>query len=272
MPMPLDLVLVRHGQSEQNLVNRRARAGDPSLVTPEYRRRHGSQHRLTARGRHQAELAGAWLQDNSLGYFDRRYVSAYIRAVETAGLLGLDGPDWIIEPMLREREWGDLEGLSPVERLARAAESMRLRDTDPFYWIPPNGESIAELTLRLRPLLGTFARECSDKRVVVVCHGEVMWGWRFLLERMSVDGWTEQQRSKQPGAKMHNCQVLHYSRRDPVSGELSDHLDWMRSVSPADASNDGPGWQQIRRPRYSNKELLAIAQGAPPLFPGEEGY
>lgn len=34
MPMPEELYLVRHGESEGSLVNRRSRAGDDSLFTP----------------------------------------------------------------------------------------------------------------------------------------------------------------------------------------------------------------------------------------------
>ena len=50
MPMPEDLYLVRHGESEGNLVNRRSRAGDDSLFTPEHVRRHSSEWHLTDRG------------------------------------------------------------------------------------------------------------------------------------------------------------------------------------------------------------------------------
>jgi broad specificity phosphatase PhoE len=40
MPMPEDLYLVRHGESEGNLVNARSRQGDDSLFTPEHLGRH----------------------------------------------------------------------------------------------------------------------------------------------------------------------------------------------------------------------------------------
>jgi NAD+ kinase len=270
--MPIDLVLVRHGQSEQNLASHLAKHGDSSLYTEAFRSRHGSQHRLTAKGRQQADKAGKWLRANGLEYFDRRYASAYVRAKETAGLLSVDGPDWIVEPLLREREWGDWDGMSPEDRAVRSAESLRVKDTDPFYWIPPNGESIAQLTNRLRPILNTLHRECSDKRVVIVCHGEVMWAFRFILERMSIDRWQGLEGSREPGVKIFNCQVLHYTRRNPGSGKLADHLDWLRSVSPADPSNSGPGWETIKRHRYSNVELLAQAEQVKPLFPDHKGY
>ncbi len=272
MTMPIDLVLVRHGQSEQNLASHFAKNGDPSLYTDEFRKRHGGQHRLTKKGRSQAEAAGKWLRKNDLAYFDRRYVSAYTRAMETAGLLSLDGPDWMVDPLLREREWGDFDNIPHDERVAKSEESMEMRDTDPFFWIPPNGESVAQLTVRLRSVLDTLHRECTDRRVVIVCHGEVMSAFRFLLERMSIDKWAQLQKSSKPGEKIFNCQVFHYTRRNPDSSELSPHLDWMRSISPADESNSGDGWQKITRKRFSNDELLEAADQVGHLFPEREGY
>lgn len=266
MTMPINLVLVRHGQSEQNLASNKSREGDPSFYTKEFQDRHSSRHRLTHKGQGQAQAAGKWLKSNGMEMFDRRIVSDYIRAKETAALLDLHGPDWFVEPMLREREWGDLDNMSWEERQAKSEQLMKHRDTDSFYWVPPNGESIAHMTLRLRNVLDTLHRECSDKNVIIVCHGEVMWGFRFLLERLSINRWMELESSKEPGVKIFNCQVLHYSRRDPESGQLDSHLNWLRSVSPADPSNDGPGWQQIERRKYSNKDLLTDIAKVKPLF------
>ena len=56
--LPVDLVLVRHGQSEGNVANRRAERGDKRIFTPEFRLRHSSSFRLTDLGRSQAEKGG----------------------------------------------------------------------------------------------------------------------------------------------------------------------------------------------------------------------
>jgi hypothetical protein len=60
--------------------------------------------------------------------------------------------------------------------------------------------------------------------------------------------------------KLYNCQVLHYTRRDPATGELADHLDWMRCVCPWGPSLSDNDWRRIVRQRYTNEELLAIAE------------
>ncbi|QQS27121.1 histidine phosphatase family protein [bacterium] len=266
MTMPVDLVLVRHGQSEQNLAVQAAKNGDISLITDEYRQTPDSQFRLSAKGRDQARETGEWLRHNGLGYFERRYVSDYVRAKETAGYLQLMGPDWYVDPSLREREWGSLEGLSWEDLEDKIRHDAQVRHKDPFYWVPPNGESIAQLTVRLRILLDTLHRECSDMRVVVVCHGEVMWALRFMLERMSVTTWEALESSQEPGVAIYNCQILHYTRRDPESGALAPHLDWMRSLCPCQPPNNGPGWQRIVRETFSNDELLDQASKSPHLF------
>ena len=266
MTMPMEVVLVRHGQSEQNLDVHAARAKDYSLWNETYRNRPVSQHRLSPLGRQQAAQAGKWLHENQLGYFDRRHVSDYARAKETAALLKVDGPGWYVDHFLREREWGDLDGLSWEEREDQAQDFFRKKAIDPFYGAPPNGESMAQLAIRLRIIFDTWHRECSDKRVIVVCHGEVMWGFRYLIERMTTERWVELESSDAPGDKIGNCQILHYTRRDPDTGVLAPHLNWMRSVSPTDKAMSGPGWTAIERKRFSDAELQAAATRIPQLF------
>lgn len=270
MAMPLDLVFVRHGQSEQNLASKFAKLGDASLYTEEFKARHAGQHRLTDLGRQQAKKAGQWLRKHGLAAFDRRYVSDYVRAKETAALLELDGPDWYVDYLLREREWGDYDNISWEERERLSEGKINLKDTDPFYWVPPNGESIAQLTVRLRNLFNTLHRECSDMRVVVVCHGEVMWAFRQMIERMPVAKWAELEHSQDPKDKIHNCQILHYTRRHPATGELSGHLDWMRSVCPWDESLSSNEWQKVKRQHFSDEQLMKFVDKVPPLFKGKK--
>src|SRR6185436_2831339 len=97
MTMPIDLVLVRHGQSEGNAAKRRSEAGDHSAFTEAFKNRHSSSFRLTKLGREQAHLAGKWLRaefyDRGIA-FDRCITSEYLRAVETAALLELPDAEW----------------------------------------------------------------------------------------------------------------------------------------------------------------------------------
>ncbi|MBI2056217.1 MAG: histidine phosphatase family protein [Candidatus Sungbacteria bacterium] len=262
--MPIDLVLLRHGEAEGNIAADRSKKGDHALFTPEFKQRHSSIWRLTDRGIKQAQAAGVWMK-NHLGvhFFDRYHTSTHLRSMETAYNLNLPAI-WYPDIDLRERDWGIFDCMSQEERHEKFAEVFKRRSIDGFYWRPTGGETMAELYIRAFKIpIDTLHRECSAKRVLIVSHGEVMWIWRFGLERMYLDQYRDLDNSKNTFDKIHNCQILHYSRRDPVSGELSPHLDWMRSICPWDISISSNEWREIKRPIYTNSELERIVSQVP---------
>ena len=261
MTMPIELVLVRHGESEGNIAIRRSKKGDESDFTPHYRERHSSLLRLTDKGREQAKAASAWLRDPSQGLstFDAFFVSEYLRAMETAAHLELPHANWFVDFYLRERDWGDT--LPHSERTGKLLHVMQQKYTEPFYWKPPRGESMADLCMRVDRVLDRLHRECADKRVIVVCHGEVIWAFRIRIERLTQARYKELDLSDDPQHRIHNCQVLHYSRRDPENGKLTGHLNWVRSVCPWDQSLSSDVWSPIKRPSWSNETLKKHVEG-----------
>lgn len=256
MPMPRNLVLVRHGESEGNIANNRSKRGDDRLFTPEFKSRHSSLWRLTEKGRNQAEIARRWIKENIGPTFDRYYTSEYIRTMETAALLNFPDAQWFCEINLRERDWGDLELTTAQERETQHVRTLEKRKAQIFLWTPPNGESMASLCLRIYRVLDTLHRECADTNVIIVCHGEVMWGFRVCLERMSQEQYLLLDESKDPKDRVHNCQILQYSRINPRTNMLHPYLNWMRSVCPSDTTLSQNEWREITRKKYSNKELL----------------
>ncbi|OGN08741.1 MAG: hypothetical protein A3J46_03230 [Candidatus Yanofskybacteria bacterium RIFCSPHIGHO2_02_FULL_41_11] len=66
--LPIDLIFVRHGQSEGNVANKASRKGDNSFFTPEFRERHSRAFRLTNKGIEQAKSAGFWLKKNNINW------------------------------------------------------------------------------------------------------------------------------------------------------------------------------------------------------------
>lgn len=266
MTMPIDLVLVRHGESEGNLANKMSRNGDNSAFTEEFRGRSSSLWRLTKRGRDQAIKAGVWIKNNIGQNFDRCYVSEYVRAKETAFYLGIQDAEWYVDFYLRERDYGQMDNMTEDERRERFNHEIMRRRRDGFFWTPLGGESMANLCLREYPILTTLHRECPDKKVIIVCHGEVMWGFRVRLERMSQSRYCELETSRDSVHKIHNCQILHYTRRDPESGKLANHLNWLRSICPWDISLSDNEWRLIERPKYSNQDLLNDVQKYPQLI------
>merc|ERR1712203_931283 len=101
--MPADLVLVRHGQSEANIMIAMKKAGDMrGQQRMDAVGRHDSMMRLTDLGRMQARNVGMWIKDN-IGAFDKFYVSEYVRTKETAAEMNLPNALWMHDMTIRER-------------------------------------------------------------------------------------------------------------------------------------------------------------------------
>ena len=136
-----ELILVRHGETDWNAQGRLQGHTDRPLS--DYGR---EQARRLAE-----ELAGEQL--------DAVYASDLARARETAEIVGerLALPV-VLDPDLREKDWGNWEGLTSTERLG----------------IELVGESTEEHTKRMLAALGRIAAKHPDGRVLVVTHGGSM--------------------------------------------------------------------------------------------------
>lgn len=262
--LPIDLIFVRHGQSEGNLAHRMSEKGDNSFFTPEFRDRHSRAFRLTDNGIEQAKSAGEWLRKNIPMPLDRFYVSDYVRAKETAFHLQLPQAQWRIEYQLRERDKALMDNC-PIEDQEKlfALEQAQYK-MDSFLSYPAGGgESIATLCLRLKTdIISHLARECSDKRVVVVCHGHVMRALQLELEDLGHDDFIRLDSSQEPADKIYNCQIIWYSRWDPDTLKLGDKLVAVRSICTHGTVGDY-GWRRIQHHRYSNEDLLEDVQKYP---------
>lgn len=263
MALPYDIILVRHGQSEGNVAVHNSRAGDDSIINhPEFRKRHHSDWKLTPLGIEQAKISGDWLKNNGFDTFDRYYVSSYIRAIETAAHLELDNPQWMIEPRLRERERG-VEDILDIKERMEYAESLKLAHSQPLYWKPLNGESIIDCVARIRDLLQTLHRETSDQKVILVCHGDTMRAFQAAIERWANHKFKEHTSEIQN--KIYNGQILHYSRIDPVTKEISPYISFKRRITPNNPSLTSEEWQPVVLDKFSNQDLLEVAKTVPPF-------
>jgi len=253
--LPFELVLVRHGQSEGNEAHHRSKKGDLSAYTEDFKMRHSSTYRLTDRGIEQAKVAGKWIKENIAESFDRCYTSEYARAMETATLLDLPSAEWYTEIVLRERDKGVLDNVSWTEKNLKYVHELELRKRDAFFWAPPGGESIANVCVRVDHTFNTLRRECSNKRVIIVCHGEIMWAFRVRIERLSQIRYHQLKKSKDQKDTIHHAHILHYTRVHPHTGEVYPHFRFMRSVCPWKVDTDIK-WMEFIRPTYSNEELM----------------
>jgi broad specificity phosphatase PhoE len=268
--MPLHFVLVRHGESEANLARDFAKHGDETMFTEEYRKRADRLSRLTTKGTEQAQAAGAWIKRFVLDEylpdgFERYLCSPFTRTMETAGHLDLENAIWRLSFLLRERDWGDIEGLTRSEFKETYPDSAAKQARDPLLWKPPGGESIMEMTeTRIREMYDMFHRELAEKSVITVTHGEFMWGNRYALEHPTIDEWMEWEHD--PKQDLHNCQILHYTRVNPETGEISKNMGWFRSVNPVTEADNPGTWKRIVRRDFTNDDLLDFAKEMPRLF------
>ncbi len=267
MSMPEDTAFLRHGDSEGNAAKRLSEKGDHSAIK-RLKGRHTASFRLTKRGREQAARAGKWLREefykDGRG-FDRFMTSEYVRAMETSALLELPNAEWICETYLSERDWGDLDVLPEDERQERFGEALKLRKKEPFFWRPHNGESFKQLSMYVDRMFDKLHREYSQRRVLVTCHGEFMLAAMVRMEHMSQTRFKELYLSKRDEDRIFNCQVLHYTRRNPATGVLTPHADWYRMIRPTEDPVKVGEWQEVRRPRYSNQGLLDIVSQVEPM-------
>jgi broad specificity phosphatase PhoE len=279
MPLPRHLVLVRHGESESNVVNGFGKQDNHEYFTPEFKERTTREWRLSARGVEESMAAGRWIGRYILASFpslhdgfDWHVTSPYNRSKETAGHLGLPNAHWRIDSRVRERDWGDIESISDNDFQARYPDNARKKRVDPLHWRPPGGESIAGMVDdRIRGYFEDLEEMHKTWAVDSVCisgHGEYMWGVRLYIESMEHGDWAAARND--PRQKIHNGQVVHYTREDPESSSLSDVYSWMRSVNPV-TDPDSPGeWSPVPEPRsFTASELLDQAKATPPLqIPG----
>jgi broad specificity phosphatase PhoE len=273
MAMPQDLLLVRHGQSEGNIVQRAFKDGDGMEIPDQFMQTHDWQYRLTDEGVEQAKAAGAWLVEKFGALdesFDERYVSPYIRTRETALHIGGPACRWLIDDNLPERDWGLYNSVSPAERAELFKYTERMREISPLRWRPDGGEALmSEVRLRFRDWLDTLHREQADKRVIAVTHGELIWVARYVIERMLPEEWEEAENDKTQ--RVYNCDIIWYSRVNPTDPkDVSKALSWRKIVRPTDqgAAPFNGEWVKLNgKRRFSGAQLAETVNAVPRVFP-----
>lgn len=268
MPLPIDMVLVRHGESESNYANKADRRGDTRLLTQEHLARHSSTYRLTDLGIKQAKAAGHWLRENTQG-FDYCLTSAFARAQETAAYLNLPRAAWEVDPYLVERDHGELEGLKHGERVERFGANYASDILHSFYKRPPNGESRLDLGLRWDRIMLSLSQRHEHDRVIIVAHETIIECGLIRRLHWTVDEFFQWKEQNDPATKIHNCQIIHFTRRNLVTGQIISHVRWWRTICPWDLTITNSDWQPIVPRRFNRRQLLDQVAKYPRLINGD---
>ena len=170
----MNLILIRHGQSEWNALNQFTGWKDPDL---------------TAKGIEEAHNAGRIINNLKIN-FDLVFTSALIRAQNTAEIIlkEINQPlSTIKNQALNERNYGDLAGLNKDDARKRWGNEQvhiwrRSYDTP-----PPGGESLKDTGERVLPF---FMKEilphvCEGKNVLVAAHGNSLRSLIKFLDNIS---------------------------------------------------------------------------------------
>jgi broad specificity phosphatase PhoE len=217
---PSELWLLRHGQSQGNVIRDAQRHADQeTLAIPE----RDMDVPLSDLGREQALAFGTWLRDQDTTP-DVVIASPYLRAVQTAEIaLEAAGLDLRVhhDERLRERELGILDLLtSRGVELRFPDEARRRARLGKFYHRPPGGESWVDVALRQRSVRDSLGREHSGRRVLLVAHEVVILMMRYLLEDLD-----EPTVLAMGGGQLANCSLTTYRTDDEGHPQL-ERVGW----------------------------------------------
>ena len=164
MHQATQITAVRHGETDWNAQSRLQGHLDIDL---------------NERGRWQAQRVGQALADSGITTI---YCSDLRRAHDTALAIsraiaqhsGIAATDLRLEPGLRERSFGDFQGLTYDEVGAlHPQDALRWKQRDP-HWAPPGGESPAALHQRIATTLHAIAAQHPGEHIALVSHGGVL--------------------------------------------------------------------------------------------------
>ena len=170
----MNLILIRHGQSEWNALNQFTGWKDPDL---------------TAKGIEEAHNAGKIIKDLKIN-FDLVFTSALVRAQNTAEIIlkEINQPlSTIKNQALNERNYGDLAGLNKDDARKRWGDEQVHIWRRSYDIPPPGGESLKDTGERVLPF---FMKEilphvCEGKNVLVAAHGNSLRSLIKFLDNIS---------------------------------------------------------------------------------------
>ena len=177
------VVIARHGESAHNVAQTEAvRNGhhryDGFIRQPDTP--------LTQLGIEQAVAAGRRLGRQAP--FHRVFVSPHLRAMQAAEAIAKHlpyKPEMRFDERLRERESGIFAGMTEagIQQKYPDEWERQLREGR-YYFRPPGGESFPDVNLRIYSFLTSLKHNFPGHRILVVCHANVIWCFRRVLERL----------------------------------------------------------------------------------------
>lgn len=185
--LPLNIIFIRHGESEGNLAAKELKltGSSESIKLLKKAKKTAYDYRLTKRGVEQARKAGEVIRKYVFTSFDRYYTSDLVRTKETAAHLNFPDAKWITETTLREQQCSERS----TKEKTKFVQS-RIAPIDEF--------------------LDNLFMCCHGMNVIVVCHATTIRSFIIRLEHLHYDN--SFKLHNYPILSVDNCQVFWYTR------------------------------------------------------------
>lgn len=218
--MATRLILIRHGETDDNLAGRLAGWRESEL---------------TERGRSQARLVADYVATND--HPNAVYASPLRRAQETARALAQRLHLTVqSHPGLRELSFGDAEGLTLAELHERFAHVLaRTENEDDVDAGWPGGETRREFYRRVQDAVAEIVAGHPEETVAIVTHGGVISSFLAHIAEGKATRWRQYQ--------VANCSIAEVVV-DAGNHNITrwNHVDHLSDVSDEDAASESdPG-------------------------------
>jgi broad specificity phosphatase PhoE len=155
------------------------------------------------------------------------FSSPFVRASETARLIlenaGLENLEISYDERLRERELGVFDRLTSRGVMEKYPEEFAARQKiGKFYFRPTNGESWADVALRIRSFWNDIKTDFAGERVLVVSHEAVLHLFRYIVERMTEEAILEIDRARD----IANCSITSYKSEPDARNMILQHENY----------------------------------------------
>lgn len=210
---PKEIILIRHGQSEGNLLTKTERA-KWSVGTNRYK--------LTPLGISQAMEANAWMEKNRPDIAEV-FTSYYTRTVETAQNV-FPNRKLVEDPRLTEIDRGVGHTLTDEElSVHHPSEHERKRRSGTYHYRPVAGTSWADKEMQIRSFLQMLRfGDYAGESIAIVSHAHCILIFQKVLEGWSVE---EVEKRDRDGDIVANASISIYTCDDSADSGWSHNPD-----------------------------------------------
>lgn len=162
----MDLILIRHGQTNYNAERRfQGRIDIP----------------LNALGRKQAQQVKATLADENVR-LDVIFSSPLQRATETASMIADDKTRWLIDARLIEIDLGEFDGRLEAEIAKQVGqEQYQTWRNQNFVEPAPSGESLEQVSQRVKSFLAYLSTFQHNQKFGIVAHQGILMAMKSVI-------------------------------------------------------------------------------------------